>query len=605
MANTIEKIFKMLLESGDGEGLIVKTGKFLRSLNSYLRDLLKTTQEISKTQKEIKVIREAAGAEETVREKTAQAESIEKKIRLNDQATTKALETAAKEHQDKLDKLNKEQKAHEAGSMRYKDIEAEKLSLLFDYEQKQENIREAGADARTKILQKATENELKEYAKIPDKAAEAEKQITDNKRKAVAEKLQLAQKETETTVTGSKGQYDASEAAADVAFGKKGRKRKVAGLANEVQLHKNYSQAYLKELNAIIAGGDEAIAQHKDRYNELIELLGKEQLAALNLSRGKNADGSGRGFWQRFLELPEKDLEQLKQQAWNLATQLSDAIFSVKQKASQKQLANDKKRIDAEYKTQVKALNSKRDKGLISEKQYQKELEKLDAKKAEKAEAAERAAFERQKKLNIQQAIMNTAISVAKTFAQWGWPLGIPFAALAFAQGMIQVATIQSQKFARGGIISLGEGMGVVKGRSHAQGGHRIYLDGMPIGEVEGDELLAIVNKRDTARIGALSAANSVHGRRFAHGGLLSSGGFLVSHVAAPVSIGQIEARQRTELARKQAEIQLKQDAVIQALAGNIEAINDRIDTLKVVVLAQDMTDTQNNIKRIKVKSSW
>lgn len=528
----------------------------------------------------------------------AMKEGVDKKIRLNDQAAKKAGEAADKEYQTELDKLNKEQKAYVKGSKEWQAVEQEKTRLAGLFEQKKSDIATAGSNARTKILQDATEKELLEWGKLPDAAAEAEHQITENKRREVAERLKLAQLETEKSIGKANNQYGADENLADATLGKKGRKRNVARLQNEVQLHNNTAQAYQKELNEILAGGDAAIEEHKARYNELILLIGQEQQAVMNLGKGKNADGTRKSFWQQLTELSDEDLAQIKQQAIDLATQLSDAIFDAKQQASQRQLNAEKKAIDAQYKTEAKLLDSKRDKGLISEKKYQQELEKLEAKKAEKEEAAERAAFEREKKLNTKQALMNTALSVAKTFAQWGWPLGIPFAALAIAQGMIQVAAIQSQKYAQGGMIPLGDGVGVVKGRSHAQGGHQIYLDGQPIGEVEGDELLAIVNKHDTARIGALSAANSVHGRRFAQGGLMSPNGYMTSSVSSPVSFYQTTTQQDDMPQNNITE-------VMNLLRDDVKATNDRIDRLRVILVTQDVTDSQDDLKKIKVKQSF
>lgn len=528
----------------------------------------------------------------------AMKEGVDKKIRLNDQAAKKAGEAADKEYQTELDKLNKEQKAYVKGSKEWQAVEQEKTRLAGLFEQKKSDIATAGSNARTKILQDATEKELLEWGKLPDAAAEAEHQITENKRREVAERLKLAQLETEKSIGKANNQYGADENLADATLGKKGRKRNVARLQNEVQLHNNTAQAYQKELNEILAGGDAAIEEHKARYNELILLIGQEQQAVMNLGKGKNADGTRKSFWQQLTELSDEDLAQIKQQAVDLATQLSDAIFDAKQQASQRQLNAEKKAIDAQYKTEAKLLDSKRDKGLISEKKYQQELEKLEAKKAEKEEAAERAAFEREKKLNTKQALMNTALSVAKTFAQWGWPLGIPFAALAIAQGMIQVAAIQSQKYAQGGMIPLGDGVGVVKGRSHAQGGHQIYLDGQPIGEVEGDELLAIVNKHDTARIGALSAANSVHGRRFAQGGLMSPNGYMTSSVSSPVSFYQTTTQQDDMPQNNITE-------VMNLLRDDVKATNDRIDRLRVILVTQDVTDSQDDLKKIKVKQSF
>lgn len=525
----------------------------------------------------------------------AMKEGVEKKIRLNDQAAKKAGEAADKEYQTELDKLNKEQKAYVKGSKEWQAVEQEKTHLAGLYEQKKSDIATAGSNARTKILQDATTKELEEYKKVEGAAIEAEQAIAANKMREMAKRIKLA----ESDLSGAEKKYLQNENVADAVYGTdtNDKERHAAKLKNEIELREAKAQTYLQILDWLQENGLEETAF----YNQTVENIGRLKKETQNLGKGLESDGSGGGFkgWlMRTFELKPEEVEQLEQQAWDLATRLSDALIDAQMQASKRRLNNEKKAIDAQYKTESKLLDSKRDKGLISEKKYQQELEKLETKKAEKEEEAERAAFEREKKLNIKQVLMNTALSVAKTFAQWGWPMGIPFAALAIAEGAIQIATIQSQKYARGGMIPLGDGVGVVKGRSHAQGGHQIYLDGQPIGEVEGDELLAIVNKRDTARIGALSAANSVHGRRFAQGGLMSPNGYMTSSVSGPVSFYQTSTHQEETAQGNFSEM-------MALIREDIKATNDRIDRLRVYLVTQDVTDAQNDLKKIKAKQSF
>lgn len=525
----------------------------------------------------------------------AMKEGVEKKIRLNDQATKKAEEAAYKEYQTELDTLNKEQKAYVKGSKEWQAVEQEKTRLAGLYEQKKSDIATAGTNARTKILQDATTKALKEYKKVEGAAIEAEQAITANKMREMAKRIKLA----ESDLSGAEKKYLQNENVADAVYGTdtNDKERHAAKLKNEIELREAKAQTYLQILGWLQENGLEETAF----YNQTIENIGRLKKETQNLGKGLESDGSGGGFkgWlMRTFELKPEEVEQLEQQAWDLASRLSDALIDAQMQASKRRLNNEKKAIDAQYKTEAKLLDSKRDKGLISEKKYQQELEKLEAKKAEKEEAAERAAFEREKKLNVKQVLMNTALSVAKTFAQWGWPMGIPFAALAIAEGAIQIATIQSQKYAQGGMIPLGDGMGIVKGQSHAEGGHRIYLDGQPIGEVEGDELLAIVNKRDTARIGALSAANSVHGRRFAQGGLMSPTGYMTSSVSGPVSFYQTSTHQDETAQGNFSEM-------MALIREDIKATNDRIDRLRVYLVTQDVTDSQDDLKKIKVKQSF
>jgi hypothetical protein len=79
--------------------------------------------------------------------------------------------------------------------------------------------------------------------------------------------------------------------------------------------------------------------------------------------------------------------------------------------------------------------------------------------------------------------------------------------ALAVVSAATQIATVSSQKFAKGGILS---------GPSHAQGGIKTNL-----GELEGGE--AVINKKSTAMFsGTLSAINEAGGgKKFARGGVL------------------------------------------------------------------------------------
>ena len=95
----------------------------------------------------------------------------------------------------------------------------------------------------------------------------------------------------------------------------------------------------------------------------------------------------------------------------------------------------------------------------------------------------------------------------AFTFGATGTTASIIQTGIATANALAQVATIQSQKFAKGGILN---------GPSHAQGGIKT-----PFGELEGGE--AVINKKSTKKYGGiLSAINEAEGgKKFARGGVL------------------------------------------------------------------------------------
>lgn len=390
--------------------------------------------------------------------------------------------------------------------------------------------------------------------------------------KTLEEKIQEAQKAYEVQKSFDNQLY------------KNKREQYRAEIANELTRTKAKEAAYMAEKKRLEESGE----AESDNYKNVIAGLQATAKEAENIGKGNHWDGKKGGFWNKLTSISKEDIKALKTEAFSVATTVSNAYFDAEQKANQRDLAKKKKKIDKEYKAEAKLLDDKRSKGLITEKRYQLEMEKLNQKKAEQEEEADRESFEREKRLNVNKALVNGALAVGKAFAMWGWPLGLVFAALAAAQCAAQVAIIKSQKYALGGLLSLGGGMGVVRGRSHAQGGHQLALDGMPIGEVEGDELLAIVNKHDTARIGALSAANSVHGRRFAEGGLLRG----------PVDFSSVQAQhEAASLGQLSGAVEMIRDG--------IRATNERIDRLKVVLVTQEVTEAQKQIKKIEMKQTW
>ena len=116
----------------------------------------------------------------------------------------------------------------------------------------------------------------------------------------------------------------------------------------------------------------------------------------------------------------------------------------------------------------------------------QKKMEKEKKKMEEDKKKLEQKRFEEQKKVQTRQAIMSGALAVTNALSVHPFWVGIAMAAMAAAASAAQIATIQSQKYANGGVI---------EGKSHAQGGVKV-LGGQA--EVEGGEY--ITNKVTTAK---------------------------------------------------------------------------------------------------------
>lgn len=159
-------------------------------------------------------------------------------------------------------------------------------------------------------------------------------------------------------------------------------------------------------------------------------------------------------------------------------------------------------------------LQERLDAGLISQEEFDAGVaeadEELDKKKAE---IAKKQAI-RDKAMNIFQATINTATSIMTSAATMGFPLAIPFIAIAAAMGALQIATIVATplpKASRGMLLN---------GNSHAMGG-------IPI-EAEGGE--AIINRRSTSMFGPLLSMINEAGGGVSFGGRFNDGGFASRH---------------------------------------------------------------------------
>lgn len=105
----------------------------------------------------------------------------------------------------------------------------------------------------------------------------------------------------------------------------------------------------------------------------------------------------------------------------------------------------------------LKALDARLKKGLISEKEYNKQKEAIEAQtqRAENEAALKKA--KQDKALAIMQAIISTAVGIAKAVSENPMMGGLPGSAIAAAMGAIQIATIAAQplpQFATGGVVS-------------------------------------------------------------------------------------------------------------------------------------------------------
>tara|TARA_R100001126_G_scaffold102742_1_gene88856 strand:- start:6791 stop:9388 length:2598 start_codon:yes stop_codon:yes gene_type:complete len=234
-------------------------------------------------------------------------------------------------------------------------------------------------------------------------------------------------------------------------------------------------------------------------------------------------------------ELEQKTFSALIDSAQSTA----NAIIQIEQNAADRRL-----KIDQDL------LKSRLEGGLITQERYERELEKLDVKR-----------FNQDKRLARAQALVNGALAITQVYAQTG---AFAFAAVApvIAATLAQVAVIESQQYAKGGLVH---------GKSHANGGEKFAVGGRVV-ELEGGE--AVINKRSTSMFRSqLSAMNAAGGGvKFADGGLLNMPSFATNQFNA---VG------------------------MNGLAGAMSQGG------RVYVLESDITNTQNNVSLIQSQAGF
>lgn len=193
----------------------------------------------------------------------------------------------------------------------------------------------------------------------------------------------------------------------------------------------------------------------------------------------------------------QRKLNAIKETGFAVADELASGFADIEAQKKQNELDEELSKSQKETDQKQKDLQKQFDNGLITEEQFNAKKIALDEKQAKKEAEIKKKKFEADKKAALIQIAIDTALSIAKAFAQLGPIGGALGAALAAAMGLAQAAIISAQpvpKFGKGG---------KVKGRSHAQGGQLIEAEGREwvikkSQSIKHDKLLENINN-DTA----------------------------------------------------------------------------------------------------------
>ena len=257
---------------------------------------------------------------------------------------------------------------------------------------------------------------------------------------------------------------------------------------------------------------DNAEQQYRIRKQYIEQEL---QLAGLSAARRAELE-------QQLTELMKSENEKRMDAVMEYVNQVSDLFASFNQ-ISNNQSQERTQRYEQENEQEKATLDKRLKAGLMSQRQYDDKVTKLDKELADKKAEETRKQAEREKALAVFQIAINTAQAVMKIWAEVPkMDFGVSTAALtavAIGLGAVQAAAVMSQplpKARRGGRV---------EGASHEQGGVLI--------ETEGEERIIASNPSKAfpellnliSYIGKQSGAMPDTGYALRHGEMATQGG--------------------------------------------------------------------------------
>ncbi|MBX3241024.1 MAG: hypothetical protein KIT80_16075 [Chitinophagaceae bacterium] len=261
---------------------------------------------------------------------------------------------------------------------------------------------------------------------------------------------------------------------------------------------------------------------------------------------------------------------------------------------------NKENQIQKEQEVAVQRLNIE-EKQVIAQAQTEAEKESIRKQFEYKRKQAEKKSAEEKKKLALQQMTIDFGVAAIKTFKDFGFPWGlIPLAGLT-ALYFAQRAQVEAAQFAKGGKVKrfakggqvpqLGSGMINTSPNIPAQPNGDNVLATVKTGEV-------ILNQEQQRRLGGPATFKRIGVPGFAAGGSISpfAGAMFGAGLKAPIN-----PQSYLNPAGNSGMI----DDVYKAIAQQTQNINtlarqtnERIDKLKVQVVAGEVEKTNNEIKK-------
>lgn len=262
----------------------------------------------------------------------------------------------------------------------------------------------------------------------------------------------FVQTETSDLTKSQMSEYDRQIAAIDERYDTEIKKVEETILAKQKLMAEGGDteelQAQIDELKALIAQMESLRKQNKARVpkedNDFIK--GSSTLERF-LNVIKMSPGEFKDHWKEALSTTADAMQEWADTAFNIYS----SIAQIQSNKDAAELQNYTDMQDAKS----DALQKQYDQGLISEKYYNAQKDKIQADKEKKEKEIQHKEFERNKKASIVEATINGVLAAVKSFSDLGFPWGLIPMALSLATTGVQIAAIASQvnPYAKGGWI--------------------------------------------------------------------------------------------------------------------------------------------------------
>ena len=211
---------------------------------------------------------------------------------------------------------------------------------------------------------------------------------------------------------------------AEAAKEKEEREKEIADLRKSISLE-------------LMSEQEQEIFKATEKYDKLIELAEQFGLDTEDIERKK--EEKLKEIRDGFREKEKNSVSEQMQNTLDIAAQMASSISNI----TKQREANELQEIENKFAGELKAAEGNADLTADIERRKQTEVEAV---KKEFAGAKKKGA--------VAEALINTFQSATKSLADYGFPVGAVFAALAITQGMLQVKNIQNTPaFAQGGMV--------------------------------------------------------------------------------------------------------------------------------------------------------